>query len=305
MTSTHVCLQVSRPAQEQKQSPLGSPETAARKHQQTGPGQVGNAPDTITHCTECVDCSTASSTMAAAAKPILRSSSSSTSAGVPAANSVTLAAATDVLAPQMQSVDNDVLRRQEAVPAGGDTSAAPATAEVRSERKNSTDQSAIRKAGVGQGESPRLTENPEGSQAALPSEALPSERKMVAEAASESDAGDGKKMPRAPEPEAEVGGNDAGLATSLWAQPTEANAKVSPASLHERKEKKRLHLSEQFTEKPSITLGCPGLFALIESMHDSACICLQLECKHHLFDLCLVVASTGIRMLDIVTDECR
>ncbi|KAL0040685.1 hypothetical protein WJX79_001607 [Trebouxia sp. C0005] len=105
---------VSRPAQEQKQSPLGSPETAARKHQQTGPGQ---------------------------------------------------------------------------------------------------------------GESPRLTENPEGSQAALPSEALPSERKMVAEAASESDAGDGKKMPRAPEPEAEVGGNDAGLATSLWAQPTEANAK--------------------------------------------------------------------------------
>ncbi|DBA82860.1 TPA: hypothetical protein ACH3X2_006802, partial [Trebouxia sp. C0005] len=216
---------VSRPAQEQKQSPLGSPETAARKHQQTGPGQVGNAPDTITHCTECVDCSTASSTMAAAAKPILRSSSSSTSAGVPAANSVTLAAATDVLAPQMQSVDNDVLRRQEAVPAGGDTSAAPATAEVRSERKNSTDQSAIRKAGVGQGESPRLTENPEGSQAALPSEALPSERKMVAEAASESDAGDGKKMPRAPEPEAEVGGNDAGLATSLWAQPTEANAK--------------------------------------------------------------------------------
>ncbi len=34
-------------------------------------------------------------------------------------------------------------------------------------------------------------------------------------------------------------------------------------------------------------------------MHDLPCVCLQLECNHHLFDLCIVVASTGISMLDV------
>ncbi len=31
----------------------------------------------------------------------------------------------------------------------------------------------------------------------------------------------------------------------------------------------------------------------------------QLEFKQYLFDLCFVVTSTGIRMLDVVTDMCR
>ncbi len=219
-----------KPSDVQRRSPLASPQ----RHYHTQPGQVGNAPDTTTHYTECVGSSTASAPMAAAAEPSL-SSSSSTSVEVPSANIITLAAATDVLATQMQSVDNDVLRRQEAVLAADDTSGAPATAEVGSEREDSTDQSAAKKAGVGQGESPRLLASPDSSQAAVPSEALPSKRKMVAEAASESDASVGKKMSRAPEPQAEVCSNGAGLATSLWTQPTEAEAKVSPASLHATK----------------------------------------------------------------------
>lgn len=61
MTTTHMCLQVSKPAQGRKQSPLGSAETAVQEPQQTGPRQVGNALDTttITHCTESVGSSTA------------------------------------------------------------------------------------------------------------------------------------------------------------------------------------------------------------------------------------------------------
>ena len=272
MTTTRMCLQVSRPAQEQKQSLLGSPETAGHKRQQTGPGQVGNAPGTITHYTEHVRSSTASAHMAAASSPTATasspmaaasapiaaaalspsSSSSSTSVGVPAANSVSLAAATDDVAPQVQAVEgvHDALRQQEAVAAGDDTSDAHATAAVGSQRKDSADESVVKKAGVGQGQSPRLLASPHSSQGVVSSGALPSKRKMVAE----SDASIGKKMSGAPESEAEVGGNGNGLTTSLLARPTEANAKVSLASLHalkfcrclknKRKDKKRLlHLS--------------------------------------------------------------
>ena len=144
MKLTHTCLQLPRPAQEQKQSPLGSPETAGQKRQQAGPGQVGKAPDPITHCTEHVGSSTASSIMAAATEPSL---SSSTSVGVPAADSVTLAAATDGLAPQTQAVEgvHDAQRQQEAVLAADDTSVALATAEG-SKRKYHADQSAAKKA---------------------------------------------------------------------------------------------------------------------------------------------------------------
>ena len=144
MKLTHTCLQLPRPAQEQKQSPLGSQETAGQKRQQAGPGQVGKAPDTITHCTEHVVSNTASSIMAAATEPSL---SSSTSVGVPAADSVTLAAATDGLAPQTQAVEgvHDAQRQQEAVLAADDTSVALATAEGP-KRKYYTDPSAAKKA---------------------------------------------------------------------------------------------------------------------------------------------------------------
>ena len=149
MKLTHMCLQLPRPAQEQKQSPLGSPETAGQKRQQAGPGQ-GKAPDTITHCTEHVVSSTASSIMAAATEPSL---SSSTSVGVPAADSVTLAAATDGLAPQTQAVEgvHDAQRQQAAVLAADDTSGAPATAEG-AKRKYHADPSAAKKAGPRQGQ---------------------------------------------------------------------------------------------------------------------------------------------------------
>lgn len=188
--------------------------------------------------------------MAAATEPSL-SSSSSTSVGVPAADAVTLAAATDGLAPQTQAVEgvHDALRQREAVLAADDTSGAPATAEVGLEREDSADESAVKKAGMGQGESPRLLASPDSSQAAVPSK-----RKMVAEAPLETDASVGKKVSGAPESEAEICSTGTGLATSLWAQPTEAEAKVSPASLHalkfcqrlgnKRQDKKRLlHLS--------------------------------------------------------------
>ncbi len=228
MTTT-MCLQVSRPAQERKHSSLGSPETARQKRQQTGPGQVGNAPGTITRYTECVGSSTASSTMAAAAELSL-SSSSSTSVGVPAADSVPFPAATDGLAPQAQAAEglHDALRQHEAVLAADDTSGASATAVVGSEGEDNADESAAEKAGMRQGESPKLLASPDSSQGVVSSGALPSKRKMVAE----SDASIGKKMSGAPESEAEVGGNGSGVATSLLARPAEANAKVSLASLH-------------------------------------------------------------------------
>lgn len=231
MTTTRMCLQVSRPAQEQKQSPLGSPETAGQKRQQTGPGQVGNAPGTITHNTERVGSSTASSPMTAASEPSLSlsSSSSSASVGVPAAKSVTLPAATDGLASQAQACEGvqNALRQQKAVLAADDTSGAPATAVVGSEREDYTDQAAAKKAGMGQGQSPGLLASPESSQVAMPSGALPSKRKMVAE----SDTSVEKKMSRALESEAEVCSTGTGLAASLCEQPAEAEAKVSPASL--------------------------------------------------------------------------
>jgi len=53
VTTTHMCLQVSKPAQGRKQSPLGSAETAVQEPQQTGPRQVGNGPDSTTHGTQC------------------------------------------------------------------------------------------------------------------------------------------------------------------------------------------------------------------------------------------------------------
>ncbi|DBA74051.1 TPA: hypothetical protein ACH3X1_010866 [Trebouxia sp. C0004] len=215
--------QVSRPAQEQKQSPLGSPETATQKRQQTRPGQVGNAPDTVTHCTEWLGSSPPLAPKAAA-EPSL----SSTSVGVPATEFVTLAAATDGLAPQAHAVEgvHDALWQPEAVLAADDSSGAPATAEVGSMREDTTDQSAPTKAGMGQGESPRLLASPDSSQAAASSGPLPSKSKVSAEPALELYTSVGKTMSRAPEPQAEVCSKGAGLATSLGSRLADAEAKV-------------------------------------------------------------------------------
>jgi len=194
---------VSKASDVQGRSPLASPQM----HYHTQPGQDGNSSDSTILCTEHVGSSAASAP---------------------------LAAATGGLAPQAQAVEgvHDPLRQQEAILAGDDTSGAPETAEVGQKRGDSADQSAVKKPGMGQGESPRLLASPDSSQAAVPFVALPSKRKMVAEPALESDARVVKKMSGPPESEAEFCGNGAGLATSLWTSPAEIEAKVSHASLH-------------------------------------------------------------------------
>ena len=183
-------LQVSRPAQERKQSPLGSPQAEAQVFQHTQPRQTANATDqSVPTCS-----STTSATMPVAEPSAVKAVASasmqipqagvcsSTAANVPAERA-THAAAPDLPSASTQAMvsQGDKLGKQGAGPAGHAMSAALAAAEHDSDDpgrggRDNDGQPEISANGLGMNRSQGLGA-PDGSLPLMPADVRPKNMK--------------------------------------------------------------------------------------------------------------------------------
>ena len=187
----HMPLQVSRPAQERKQSPLGSPQAEAQVSQHTQPRQTANATDqsvptcsTTTTATIPMAEPSAVKAVASASNQVPQASvSSSTAVNVPAERA-THAAVPDLLSasPQAMVSQGDKMSKPEAGPAGHAMSAVEAAAEHDSDDparggRNNVGQPGISANGLGMSRSQGLGALPDGSLPLMHADVRPTKMK--------------------------------------------------------------------------------------------------------------------------------
>jgi len=191
VTVLHMHLQVSRPAQERKRSPLGSPQAAAQVSQHTQPRQTANATDqsvptcsnTTTTTMSVAEPSAVKAVASASMQTPQASVSSSTAVNVPAERA-THAAVPDLPSASTQALmsQGDKLSKQGAGPAGQAMSAAQAAAEHDSDDpgrggRDNDGQPGISADSLGMNRSQGPEALPDGSLPLMPADVRPTKMK--------------------------------------------------------------------------------------------------------------------------------